>query len=259
MHTIILSAGQGRRLLPLTATTPKCLLHVGGKTVLQWQIDTLVSCGIERITVVVGFGAALVEAVVRGYRAIGLNIDTVENVRYTQTDNLVSCWVARRRMDSDFILLNGDTLFEEEVVHRLLMSPSAPVSVAVSRKDAYDADDMKVMCEGSVLLRVGKDLPPQHTDGESIGMSLFRGEGPAEFRKALKTALDEPQGVKRWYLSAINEMAKRGLVRIASVQGLQWAEIDYAHDLEKADDLVGGWQSRREAAVFSNGSAASPA
>ncbi|HSO10149.1 MAG TPA: sugar phosphate nucleotidyltransferase, partial [Desulfoprunum sp.] len=61
MKVIILSAGQGKRLLPMTATLPKCLLPVQGKTIIEWQIDELHKCGIDDITVVVGYNADKVE------------------------------------------------------------------------------------------------------------------------------------------------------------------------------------------------------
>lgn len=65
MRGIILSAGQGKRLLPLTAEVPKCVLQVGGQSLVERQIAYLMKCGIDQVTVVVGFGAEKVEQVVR--------------------------------------------------------------------------------------------------------------------------------------------------------------------------------------------------
>jgi choline kinase len=82
--------------------------------------------------------------------------------------------MVRHEMTEDFILLNGDTLFEAPIVKSLLNSPVAPITVTVNLKNTYDADDMKVSLEGKRLTHVGKDIPQDKIDGESIGMILFR-------------------------------------------------------------------------------------
>ena len=104
MKAIILSAGQGRRLLPLTERVPKCILPVRGRPLIGRQIDTLARCGIEDVTVVVGFGADSVEARLGELYGPG-RIRTLYNPFFASTDNLVSCWVARVEMQQDFLLL----------------------------------------------------------------------------------------------------------------------------------------------------------
>ena len=187
MKVIILSAGQGTRLLPLTADRPKCLIPVQGKTVLEWQIDELHRSGIDDITVVVGYNAPMVEELLADRYGPG-RVHTRCNADYASTDNLVSCWLVRDLMDEDFILLNGDTLFTGGIVERLLAAPAAPVTVTVHCKAAYDADDMKVSLDGDRLVHVSKDIPLDQVHGESIGMILFRGEGPGLFRNGLEQA-----------------------------------------------------------------------
>ena len=178
MKAVILSAGQGKRLLPLTADCPKCILPVRDRSLVEWQIDELAKCGISEVTIVLGFRADKVERLLR--ERYGLNrVRTVYNPAYAVSDNLVSCWAAHDEMSTDFVLLNGDTLFEAAVLERLLETHGHPVTVVVSHKDVYDTDDMKVELDGCRLVKIGKDLLPDQVDGESIGMILFRGEGPA--------------------------------------------------------------------------------
>lgn len=251
MNALILSAGQGKRLLPLTASTPKCLLPLQGKSVIQWQIEALAACGVGRVSVVVGFGADKVKAELERWCAPSFEVVAVDNPHFAVSDNLVSCWIARREMESDFVLLNGDTLFEQRVLQRLLDSAQAPVMMTISRKASYDADDMKVRCDDSKLLAVGKDLPLTETTGESIGMLRFCGDGPALFRDALDAAMRQEGASRRWYLSVVDGLAKRGLVSTVSVEDLQWAEIDFPQDLEKASELVGNWSPIRPAAGLS--------
>lgn len=237
MKAIVLSAGQGKRLLPLTAGKPKCLLPIQGKTVLEWQIDELHKCGINQITVVTGYRAEKVEDLVsRRYRSG--RVKTLYNKAYATTDNLVSCWAASDEMNEDFILLNGDTLFEAAVLRSLVESPVNPITLVVSHKENYDADDMKVETEGSRLVKIGKTLPPGDVNGESIGMILFRGEGPALFCSALEKALEDKAAGKKWYLSVIDEIAQNMPVWTCSINGLQWCEVDYQADLEQAESVV---------------------
>jgi choline kinase len=237
MKAVILSAGQGKRLLPLTADCPKCILPVGGRSLIEWQIDELAKCGIDQVSVVLGFGADKVEKILHT-RYGSHRIKTIYNAAYAVSDNLVSCWSAHDEMQSDFVLLNGDTLFEAAVMQRLLDTHDHPVTVAISHKSEYDADDMKVELDGCRLVKIGKDLLPDQVDGESIGMILFRGRGPRLFRMALENALQSPAAQKKWYLSVIDEMARSIPVWTCSMKGLAWCEVDYHADLKQAEKVV---------------------
>lgn len=241
MKAIILSAGQGRRLLPLTAQLPKCLIEVCGRTVLEWQLRALAEAGITLVTVVVGFGADDVERHMIDRAPSGMDVRALFNPLWNRADNLVSCLAASGEMTEDFLLINGDTLFESDIVPRLRASWENPVSLAVATKALYDADDMKVSCVAGRITRIGKDLPTDQVDGEAIGMSLFRGPGPGLFREALEEVAREPQGHRRWYLSAVDRLAGRGLVHAESVDDLGWVEIDYPHDLAPAVALASRW------------------
>ena len=239
MKVLILSAGQGSRLLPYTAESPKCTIPVLGRSMVEWQIDALFSIGIDQITVVVGYGADHVERLLT--KCYGKNrIKLIYNPDFAESNNLVSCWTAREEMNEDFILINGDTLFEVPVVRRLLEETVRPVTVTIDHKNVYDADEMKVALDGNRLVSIGKDLAPDKTDAESIGMILFRDEGPALFRAAIETALRDSAARKKFYLSVIHEMAGLMPVHTCSIKGLNWCEIDYPADLKKAEEILRG-------------------
>ena len=240
MKAVILSAGQGKRLLPLTADRPKCLLPLEGWSVLAWQLEVLAANGVDQVCVVTGYGAELVDREITAYRKKHpeQRVETLYNQEFATSDNLVSCWQARREMAGDFLLINGDTLFESRALARLLAGAARPVTVTISRKAAYDADDMKVILEGERLLRIGKQLPLEQVDGESIGMILFRDGGGEWFKNSVARALEEDAARKRWYLSVIDQMAAADPVWTCSIAGLGWQEIDYPEDLEQARELV---------------------
>ncbi len=232
MRAIVLSAGQGRRLLPLTKEVPKCLLAVDGEErVLEFQLEALARCGIERATVMVGFGAERVESFIASHSFPGLTVDTFFNPLYSTTDNLVTCWLARGMMNEDFLLLNGDTLFEDRALRTALESPG-PITVTIDKKSKYDDDDMKVsLDERGRLLAIGKTLSGDEVNAESIGMLLFRDSGPKTWVDALERAVRQPEALKAWYLSVINSLAQESPVETACIEGLWWREIDSPEDL----------------------------
>jgi choline kinase len=257
MKAIILGAGQGRRLLPLTADTPKALLEAGGQPLVAWQIASLVASGVREVVFVAGFGTPLVEAALHGLAPNFPNcrLRILFNPFFRVADNLVSCWLARGEMVDDFLLINGDTLFEPAVCTKLLSSPPAPVTVVIDRKPVYDADDMKVRLHGSRLIDIGKTLPSEHVHSESIGMILFRPEGARAFAQALDERIRDEAALRRWYLSVSASLSRSIEVRTCLISGHDWCEVDDPSDLARAEAMVGAWQSapgsaRRSLAVL---------
>ena len=224
----------------MTAEIPKCLLDIEGRTVVEWQIDHLLENGINHITVVVGYGAVQVEELLdRRYGP--KQIRTLYNPFFDVADNLATVWMAREEMSGDFLLINGDTLFEPAIVKRLLDSPPRPITLARDHKSRYDSDDMKVCLDGNRLLKIGKDLEADSVDGESIGMLLFREQGGELFRHAVAQTMYIPVALQQWYLSVIDQLASTGQVWSQSINGLQWGELDYPVDLDKALKMAAGW------------------
>ncbi len=237
MKAIILSAGQGKRLLPMTADMPKCMLDVGSGTILEWQINTLLGMGVNEIVIVTGYGASKVDRLISETYADN-GVRTLYNPHYATSDNLVSCWWASREMDQDFFLLNGDTLFEPAVASTLLTCPSSPITMAINVKDNYDSDDMKVVVDNGRLVHVGKQLPVESVDGESIGFIRFLGEGPDIFKKALAEAVENPSSKGRWYLSVIDKIAGEMPISTCPITGYSWCEVDYPEDLDNARRMI---------------------
>lgn len=236
---IILSAGQGKRLLPLTEHRPKCLLSFSGRTVIEWQIAGLIENGIRDITIVTGFHAEVVDAFLMTHPFDGAHVQTLFNPFFEVADNVGSCYLARETMEQGpFVLLNGDTMFHPRLMAEAMAQARGPITVTVDRKERYDADDMKVCCPKDRLLGIGKDLPEDKTDAESIGMIFFSAEGGKLFASALEKVLHDPAGLKRWYLSVIDMLAKDVSVSVAPITGHEWCEVDYPKDMAAAGALA---------------------
>ena len=175
---IILAAGEGQRLRPLTADRPKCLVEVGGKPLIDWQIETAERLGIRDITVVTGYRAERVGD--RGQRRR-------HNPDYATTNMVETLWRARREFHGEVIISYGDILYEDSVLQALIDS-AAPISVIVDlawrsywearfSDPLRDAETLRLDHEGRILEIGQKPLTMDEIQGQYIGLLKFRGQG----------------------------------------------------------------------------------
>lgn len=240
MKAIILSAGQGRRLMPLTSNMAKCCLPLHGVSILEWQLSQIAQCDIDEVVVVTGFAYEMVDSIVD--RVKGIKVRSLHNPMFAHTDNLGTCWEARFEMDGPFVLMNGDTLFEAAALQRLLACDTGyPITLATDTKPHFDLDDMKIIADGDRLLKVSKQLDISLVGGESIGLMVFDETGAKAFTEKLEEMMDKSDALKLWYLSAIDQLASEGLAGICSIHGMSWCEVDDAADFSAAADVVQQW------------------
>lgn len=241
MRAIILAAGQGSRLLPLTADRPKCLIDFNGRSLLDWQLDMLARNGVDEVLVVTGFRDDQVgEALAR--RTGGPRVTTLYNPFYKVADNLGTMWLARDWLDGDCVTLNGDTLVSDALVARVLGADIDGIAVTVDTKPAYDADDMKVVRgPDGRLLAIGKRLD-DGVDAESIGVIAYRGDGAARFRREVERVMRTPEGTNVWYLKVVHALAQRERVETLDITGEAWGEVDFPDDVAAARRLTVDWR-----------------
>lgn len=240
MKAIILSAGQGSRLGHLTDDRPKCLIEFGGRSLLDWQLDTLVATGVGQAVVVTGFGDGLVDATI-ARRSGGPDVRTLFNPFFHVADNLGSLYMARDELVGDCLVWNGDTLVSNTLMARVLANDGPEICVTIDRKPAYDDDDMKVIVDDDRRLRaIGKRIS-DGVNAESIGLLAFRNGGAERFAEAIGQAMRTREGTTVWFLRVIHHLAQNGMVSTLDIQGEQWGEVDFPHDLAPAEALVAGW------------------
>jgi choline kinase len=229
MKAIILAAGKGTRL-DGAAVKPKCLVEIGGLTLLQRQIETLRDANIRKIVVVVGFGAESIRA------ACDSEISFVENKRFASTSSLYSLWLAREHLVDGFVVLNSDVLFHPDLLSDLLDS-SLPNALLLSRTEDQSGpmgdEEMKVKLEGDVVVDISKQMDPCTADGENVGIVKFSATGATE----LVGYMDEliaAGAVKDWAPRAFLEFARHQPLHALSTRGLPWIEIDFPEDYQRA-------------------------
>ena len=248
MKAIILSAGQGSRLGHLVDDKPKCLIDFNGRTLLDRQLDTLEACGVHEVVVVTGFHDDRIEEDL-AKRSGGPAVRTIFNPFYKVADNTGSLYMAREELSGDCLVWNGDTLVSNALMRRVVANQQPGICVTIDRKDSYDDDDMKVVEEDGRLKAIGKRLPMESVNAESIGLLAFRSGGAERFRDAIDKAIRTPEGTTIWYLRVIHHLAQSSEVWTLDINGEEWGEVDFPADVERARELTAGWDATQKAAA----------
>jgi choline kinase len=233
---VILAAGVGSRLRPLTNDRPKALVPVGGHTILLRAVSALVDVGIEKLVIATGYRE---DAIARAVSSLPIEVVLCPNQEYETTQNSVSLALCRSELEGfGFFRLDGDVLFEPEILARLA-AVDAPLVAAVDGGRTLDAEAMKVRLEkvNSRVSAFGKDIPLSESAGESIGIERVS----AEASVGLFEALDEARAAGEthlYYEDVYSRLIPAGLeVGVADVTGLRWCEVDCADDLVEAERL----------------------
>lgn len=231
MRAIIIAAGKGTRLFPLTKNTPKSLIEIGnGITMLESQLHSLKENNIRDITIIVGYRAEQIEAKIKKY-AGEFNINTVYNPFYETSNNLISVWMARYYMHDDFITINGDDIFKPVVIENLLKSESN-ITMVADEKKTYDEDDMKIVHKDNLVLQVSKKIPVEEANGESVGIIKFTGKGRQIYIDTLEEMVRDEENMNAFYLKAIQQIINKGYpVNFSMCKPDDWGELDFHPDL----------------------------
>jgi len=231
MRAIIIAAGKGTRLFPLTKNTPKSLIEIGnGITMLESQLHSLKENNIKDVTIIVGYRAEQIEAKIKKY-AGDFNINTVFNPFYETSNNLISVWMARHFMQEDFITINGDDIFKPSVIGNLLKSESN-ITMVADEKNYYDDDDMKIVHKDGLVLQVSKKIPAEEANGESVGIIKFTGKGRQIYIDTLDEMVRDEENMNAFYLKAIQQIINKGYpVNFSMCKPDDWGELDFHPDL----------------------------
>ena len=239
MRVIVLAAGKGERLRPLTEHIPKCLIELRpGLKLIDLQLRAMSSVGaVDNAVFIVGYRGDQVEEYLKGWTKFP--VTTFYNPFFDMSNDLVSLWCATRFMeDGPFIVLNGDDVFSASVMENL-STAEGDICTVIDRKPAYDADDMKILVEGGLLRRLSKEIPVEEATGENIGMIRFQGEGPALLVEALNAIVMTPEHRPLHWLSAVQWIIDRDTpVTLSECKPEDWAEIDFHVDLHQVQNRL---------------------
>lgn len=238
---VIPAAGLSRRLKPLTDHSPKCLLDINGKNLLQRTIDAILSNGINKFIIVTGYKKEMIENFVSENYPV-LDVKFFHNEDYENNNNSFSLWLAAGFVTGDMLLLDSDILFDKEIINELIKSEHENV-IAVNFTDELDDEQVKVeLDENNELLYIGKDADISKSAGESIGIALFSSYFLETLFGILNRKIEIEKNVNEFYelsfQEAIENDNERNRIYAVDVSDYRCIEIDTPADLETAIELA---------------------
>lgn len=234
MKALILAAGLGSRLRPLTDDVPKCMVKVNGVSIIDKQINNLRKGGIKDIFVITGYKAKILENHLKEYHN-DLNIKIISNSNYDKTNNMYSLNLANEYLcDSDFIMMNSDVFFEEEVIKELLNNKYE--NLIVCEKDNYNEESMKIVVENNIINEISKKISTKDSYGTSIDVYKFGKEASKKLFEIIHDYLYVRNDLNSWSEVAINDLLNDVNFQPLNIK-YKWMEIDNHEDLAAAEKL----------------------
>jgi choline kinase len=238
LRAILLCAGRGTRLDPLTRDRPKCLVEAAGSTILDHQLAALRAVGIEDVVVVVGYRAgAVIDHVARDPDRAPIRI--AYNPDWRTTGSIASAHLVAPLLDRPFLLANGDTIVTPMLLRAALSRLSGDINLVVER-GAPETDDMRVVLNGHHVERVGKGIVG--ASFRSLGIVVSAEADGRAYRRALARTIAGPEGRRRYHHDVIDALAREGAVHSVLVAGMDRQEVDRPEDID-------AWHERQRRAA----------
>lgn len=232
MKAVILAAGVGKRLWPITQHRPKCLIEIGGKTLLHRYLEALASLGIQRADIVVGYKQEMIRAAVET-DACGVRVDFLVNEQFHR-GSISSLWIARTALDDDVIVMDADVLFHREILRRLVQS-SSPNALLMDDTVKQTGEECMVVVEGGRVIALTKTMPARYDfAGEGVGFLKVRHADTPQVIASLQAFVDR-EAWQMEYEDALVGFFRAVKVGHEVIGGLPWTEIDFPEDVEKAE------------------------
>ena len=238
IKAIILAAGVGSRIRPLTDNCPKSLLKIGDHTILQMMVSHLQACGINDVIFVLGYLQDQIKDYVKA-NFPDLNAQFVTNERYEQTNTGYSLMLTEPFVkDCDFIKFDADVVFDQEILRKLIVSEAANC-LCIDKDINLDAEEIKVIVdEQNKVLKASKEVAPQDAIGESIGIEKISKATGKLLLTELKLMMNDPENHQAYYEAAYERLIEKNVIfNTLDITGLKWTEIDTQADFSLAKSI----------------------
>ncbi len=250
MIGVILSAGMGTRLMPLTKEIPKPLLEINDKTLLERMIQNCMNSGIRDFILIVGYNKEKVYDIApKLEEKLGINIKIIENKEYDVTNTSVSTHLASSYIENesldDFILVNGDNVVDPEIITRIAETDNT--SLIVDNFKDLNEESFKLILEdvktnddntiaNGIIAEIGKGIDIPSSTGEFIGISKVVKSDIPRFNEILVDLIAEDR--QNYYDFAYKPLSNETTIDYVLTNGLKWTEIDDHNDWKTANELV---------------------
>lgn len=232
MKAIILAAGVGKRLWEVTQHRPKCLIEIGGRSLLHRYLESLASVGIRRAEIVVGYKQEMIRGAV-AEDSCGVGVTFLVNEEFHR-GSISSLWIARAAFDDDTVVMDADVLFHRDILRRLVSSPFEN-ALLMDESVTQTGEECMVVVAGGRVIALTKQMP-DHYDyaGEGVGFLRVRhGDTPL-----VVSSLRGYIAKNMWHMEyedALLEYFRDVRVGHEKIGGLPWTEIDFVQDIKKAE------------------------
>ena len=226
MKAIILAAGMGTRISRFIEERPKCMVDIGGETLIRYTVDLLRSKGVGEITVAVGYKAKTIQEELKDKQ-----VKFAYNPFYDVTNGIASMWFARESLTyEDTIVMSGDVYLEPEIIDRLISVREDPVLLADSSR-IIEAD-YRYRFENGILKKYGKDLSVEETSGECLGVAKLGKDFVPVYKEHMLEMIDR-QCHSVWWENVLYDLSGKMNVYVEDIAGAFWAEVDYVDDYKR--------------------------
>ena len=235
MKAFILAAGMASRLRPLTLTTPKSLLKVGERSLLQRSMDALIANGVKEFCIVTGYLHEMIEDFVKKQYADSIKVTFIYNNVYETTNNIYSLWLARPFAEGEeVLLLDSDLLYDPQIVARVL-GTDAPNVLTLIRHELGE-EEMKVVTDAQGSIKeISKTCNPADAAGESLGIEKMGVAYTKALYKELEPMMNEEHLENVFYERAFERLIPQGhTYKVLDVTELFSCELDTIEDFENA-------------------------
>ncbi len=232
MKALILAAGYGSRLAPITDNIPKSLVPVNGTPILFKQIENLLENGITDITVISGYKGEVLEKQVKEKWP---QINIIKSEDYATTNNMYSAYLGIKHIGiGEMLMMNADVFFDSSVIRRLLDFKSN--NAIVTDIGTYNEESMKVVEQNGRLIAISKAITKEEALGSSIDVYKFDREGATAFYDMCVEYIEVKHDLKKWSEVALNDALSIIDFKACPLVG-RWFEIDNHEDLAAAEKL----------------------
>ncbi len=237
MIGVILAAGMAKRLRPLTDTMPKCLLKVGGRTLLERTVDAMRQAGISEFVVVTGYRADMIRDFLSAYDE-SLSFTFLHNADYEHNNNIYSLWMAGEVVrGKDFLLMDSDIFCDPAAVVRIAQEPES--ALAVNRHECGE-EEMKVVVDADMrITEISKTCRPEDAMGESVGIEKIAADYSDALYKELDQMILQEKLIDIFYERAFERLIPQGhTFRVVDTSSYFSYEIDTPEDYDHVKNQV---------------------
>ena len=245
MIGVILAAGMAKRLRPLTDTKPKCLLEVGGKTLLERTVRAMQQAGITEFVVVTGYRADQIRDFLTAWSSSSAQQDGasthftfLHNADYEHNNNIYSLWMAGEVVRGrDFLLMDSDILCDPAAVVRI--AQQAEPAVALNRHECGEEEIKIIVDADNRITEINKTCNPALAIGESVGIEKMTAAYSTALYKELDKMIQDEGLVDVFYERCFERLIPQGhTFRVVDTTSYFSYELDTPEDFQKAQELM---------------------